>query len=440
MRPQPRSAISGAKRRMSRIGAMTLSSNAAYQSSSAVSSSGRMRLVPALLTRMSTTPPARSAMRSAASGAVTSMPSERATETTCAPSSRSSRATAAPIPRVAPVTTAVRPLMPRSMAGHHAAARRAASVTALAVAAAEQGRVDEEGEQLPQHHALLVAVGERVRLRVGGERARRRAAEEAQHREVDLPVAAVGGRIDQARAAVRAGEHVAGPQVAMQASRWLGRPGELVHARRHRLDRAPAGRVQAPRAGGRRAGGAPRRRRASPAPWRRAARARRAAGRRPVRPAAARRTRALRPRGARRARARAPPPRPRRAGRRRSRRARGSAGARRGRRAPPARRAPASASQAEARRLRGELPRRRVGARLDEGDLAVVQPDRPRLVDVAAGDLPGGRHATAERPPDRRGDRPGSAHTRPRARSSSSRPRQAASTRSSTRSNPSSPP
>src|SRR5215217_4259931 len=75
-----------------------------------------MRLVPALLTRMSTGPPARSAIRSAASAAVTSIPSERATETTRAPSSSSSAATAAPIPRVAPVTTAVRPSIPRSMA------------------------------------------------------------------------------------------------------------------------------------------------------------------------------------------------------------------------------------------------------------------------------------------------------------------------------------
>ena len=44
----------GAKWRIRRSGAITLSSNAAYKSSSVSSSSGAIRAVPALLTRMST--------------------------------------------------------------------------------------------------------------------------------------------------------------------------------------------------------------------------------------------------------------------------------------------------------------------------------------------------------------------------------------------------
>ena len=64
---------------------------------------------------MSTGAPASSAIRSAASGAVTSMPVARETGTTLAPSASSSATVAAPIPRLAPVTTAVRPSIFRSM-------------------------------------------------------------------------------------------------------------------------------------------------------------------------------------------------------------------------------------------------------------------------------------------------------------------------------------
>ena len=53
IRPQPRSAIAGAKARISRIEAITCSSHCPAQSSSVRSSSERAKLVPALLTRMS---------------------------------------------------------------------------------------------------------------------------------------------------------------------------------------------------------------------------------------------------------------------------------------------------------------------------------------------------------------------------------------------------
>jgi hypothetical protein len=115
IRPQPRSLIPGANARISRIDAMTWSSQSPFQSSSVSSSSERAKLVPALLTRMSTGPGARSAIRSAASGSVTSIPSPRETRSTFAPSASSMSAVAAPIPLVAPVTTATRPEIPRSI-------------------------------------------------------------------------------------------------------------------------------------------------------------------------------------------------------------------------------------------------------------------------------------------------------------------------------------
>ncbi len=139
IRPQPRSAIPGAKWRMSANGATTLSSNDARKSSSVVSSSGMTRAVPALLTRMSTAPPARSAIASAAPGAVTSIPSLRETESTRAPASSSRATTAAPIPRPPPVTTAVRPLMPRSMGGMMPL--RAAGRPVVRLPADDQGRM-----------------------------------------------------------------------------------------------------------------------------------------------------------------------------------------------------------------------------------------------------------------------------------------------------------
>ena len=115
IRPHPRSAMPGANARINRIDAMTCSSQSPFQSSSPSSSRARAKLVPALLTRMSTGPGARSAIRSAASGAVTSIPSPRDTRSTCAPSSSSRSAVRSPMPRVAPVTTATRPEMPRSI-------------------------------------------------------------------------------------------------------------------------------------------------------------------------------------------------------------------------------------------------------------------------------------------------------------------------------------
>jgi hypothetical protein len=140
-RPHPRSFIPGVSSRISRIGAMTLISNAAYQSSSGTSSRSRHLALPALLTRTSTGPKRSSAaarMRADASGSVTSWTSDsaappasapaathssaasttarspRATKRTEAPSAQRRRAVSSPMPRLAPVITQVRPLTPRS--------------------------------------------------------------------------------------------------------------------------------------------------------------------------------------------------------------------------------------------------------------------------------------------------------------------------------------
>src|SRR4051794_36596414 len=145
---------------------------------------------------MSTGPGARAAIRSAASGAVTSIPVARETATTRAPSCSSSAAVAAPMPRLAPVTTATRPAIPRSMAAMLRVAPRG-PLRRRAVRATEQHGVDEQRQELPQLDALLVPGRERADLLVGGEEGRTGRAEQAQHREVDLAVAAVGRGVDQ---------------------------------------------------------------------------------------------------------------------------------------------------------------------------------------------------------------------------------------------------
>ena len=108
------------------------------------------------------------------------------------------------------------------------------------VAAAEQRRVHEQREQLVELDALLVAGREREALLVGGEEVPAGRAEQPQHRQVDLAVPAVGRRVDQPRAAVASPQHVAAPQVAVQARGRLGRAGELGDALADALDRPVA--------------------------------------------------------------------------------------------------------------------------------------------------------------------------------------------------------
>src|SRR6478752_3032130 len=61
-----------------------------------------------------------------------------------------------------------------------------------AVARAEQHGVDEQWVQLVERHPTLMSVGERVRLGVGRIAASAEATEQAHHREIRLPMPAVG--------------------------------------------------------------------------------------------------------------------------------------------------------------------------------------------------------------------------------------------------------
>ena len=107
----------------------------------------------------------------------------------------------------------------------HLSAARAARSADGAVAPAEEHGVDQQREELEERDARLVPGRERVRLRVGGEEPRVGRAEEAQHREVDLAVAAVGGGVDHAGRA----EHVPRPEVAVHAAR-AARPARTATA------------------------------------------------------------------------------------------------------------------------------------------------------------------------------------------------------------------
>jgi hypothetical protein len=113
------------------------------------------------------------------------------------------------------------------------------------VPAAEQHRVHEQREQLPEAHPLAPPVGERGRLVVRRQRAGRHPAEQRQHREVDLAVPAVRRGVDEPRPPGAVGEHVAGPQVAVQPGRGLGRRRDR-HRRHLPLQPHPAGQRQQP--------------------------------------------------------------------------------------------------------------------------------------------------------------------------------------------------
>ena len=234
-------------------------------------------------------------------------------------------------------------------------------------------------------------------------------------------MAAVGGRIDQHRAT----HHVAAPQVAVQARRWLGRAGEVGHPLAQPLDRGhavggqprPRGQGHDPRLCSRRpASRAPRRRDLQ---WPQPQRRRSPPGvpgasvPKPSAPAACM-VASIRPR--RSASSLRPP----------STQASTSTSSRGGQHLGHG--CAALAQPAQAGRL-GLVGARVAGLR--ERRRAVVQLQPPGVVQVAAGDRLGGRHLAAQR----RG------RCAQRVdRTSSSSPRLERSTMSSTSSNPSGPP
>ena len=95
------------------------------------------------------------------------------------------------------------------------------------VGAAEQVDVHHEEVELVERHPRLAAGRQRKRLLVGGEDPAAEAAEETHHRQIDLAMAAVHRRVDQARLTLLVGHGVAAPQIAVQARRRLGRADQV---------------------------------------------------------------------------------------------------------------------------------------------------------------------------------------------------------------------
>jgi hypothetical protein len=115
--------------------------------------------------------------------------------------------------------------------------------------------VEQERSELPERRALVGAGCERCLLFIGGEAALGRTVEQAQHREVELAVAAVRGGIDQPGPLVAVSEDVAGPEVAVDARRRLGRTREVIDAIDETVEQGGRLGGSAPRSCARRASG-----------------------------------------------------------------------------------------------------------------------------------------------------------------------------------------
>ena len=131
------------------------------------------------------------------------------------------------------------------MSGGSSRQSRAAASAARAVVPAEHRRVHQQREQLVQGLAVLPAVGERAPRR------RRRApgagggAEQRQHRQVGLAVAAVRGRVDQG--AVLGAPHACCPTTGRRApAPAVPRVRRARRSGRPALDRADVGRADVP--------------------------------------------------------------------------------------------------------------------------------------------------------------------------------------------------
>ena len=120
----------------------------------------------------------------------------------------------------------------------------------IAVRAAEQADMHQQRMQLVQRQPVPPAIRERRRLLIRGQDpVQVRRAEQRQHRQVSLPVTALRRRVDQPAPAAGP-QHVSGPAVAVDAARWLGRPGELRRPRARRLDQLDVGAAQESRVRG----------------------------------------------------------------------------------------------------------------------------------------------------------------------------------------------
>src|SRR5438105_4068514 len=98
------------------------------------------------------------------------------------------------------------------------------------VVATEQTRVCSERIELVEIDAVLPAVGEWIDLVVRGDQRFRNAAEQREHREIDLAMAAVDRGVEDRRYAA-ARRDVAPPQIAVQPCRRLGRAEAIAIAK-----------------------------------------------------------------------------------------------------------------------------------------------------------------------------------------------------------------
>ncbi len=121
---------------------------------------------------------------------------------------------------------------------------------AIPVRPAEQADMHQQRVQLVQRYPLAPAVRQRRRLLVRTQDpVQVRRAKQRQHRQVGLPVPAVCRRVDQPPPTASP-QHVAGPAVAVDAARRLGRAGELGRPRARGLDEHDVRAAQAPRVPG----------------------------------------------------------------------------------------------------------------------------------------------------------------------------------------------
>ncbi len=99
-----------------------------------------------------------------------------------------------------------------------------------AVTAAKQVDVHQQRIQLVESHARQRIRPEGIDLVVGLPEVGSRTPEEPQHRQIDLSMATVHGRVDQARLALVVDVDVPTPEIAMQPRRGFLGPGEAVHS------------------------------------------------------------------------------------------------------------------------------------------------------------------------------------------------------------------
>ena len=114
------------------------------------------------------------------------------------------------------------------------------------VASAEEIGVHEQRVELIELHALRMAGRKGECLLVSAKYARAESSEKPHHRQIDLPMPAVNGRIDQTGRAVFVDVKVASPEVTMQPCGRLRLTDELRQPREQPVEFAHQAGIDAP--------------------------------------------------------------------------------------------------------------------------------------------------------------------------------------------------